>query len=101
MHWLLFNLRRKRTVTPWQLIKRGRACLSNSLFEDNAEFGLGFRIAIDKQIEQCKELLHKLESQIGKELAEALIMADQNSTEEIEQQRCRLKLYGSVEKNRQ
>jgi len=79
-------------VTPWAVNKEGKGpAWSNSLFEDNAEFGLGFRIAIDKQIEQCKELLHKLESQIGKELAEALIMADQNSTEEIEQQRCRVK----------
>lgn len=78
-------------VTPWAINKEGKGpAWSNSLFEDNAEFGLGFRIAIDKQIEQCKELLYKLEPQIGQELAEALIMADQNNTEEIEQQRSRV-----------
>ncbi len=78
-------------VTPWAINKEGKGpAWSNSLFEDNAEFGLGFRIAIDKQIEQCKELLDKLEPQIGKELMEALISADQNSTDDIEQQRNRV-----------
>jgi len=78
-------------VTPWAVNKEGKGpAWSNSLFEDNAEFGLGFRIAIDKQIEQCKELLYKLGSKIGQELVEALIRADQNSTEEIEQQRIRV-----------
>jgi pyruvate-ferredoxin/flavodoxin oxidoreductase len=79
-------------VTPWAVNKEGKGpAWSNSLFEDNAEFGLGFRIAIDKQIEQCKELLYRLEPQIGKELIEALIRSDQNGTEEIEQQRDRVR----------
>ncbi len=79
-------------VTPWGVNKEGKGpAWSNSLFEDNAEFGLGFRIAIDKQIEQCKELLYRLEPQVGKELVEALIRSDQNGTEEIEQQRERVR----------
>lgn len=78
-------------VTPWSVNKEGRGpAWSNSLFEDNAEFGLGFRIAIDKQIEQCRELLCKLEPEIGSELVEALIKADQNSTVDIQEQRARV-----------
>lgn len=78
-------------VTPWTTNKEGKGpAWSNSLFEDNAEFGLGFRIAIDKQKEQCKELLYKLKSEIGEELADALMEADQRTIEDIIEQRDRV-----------
>lgn len=78
-------------VTPWAVNKEGKGpAWSNSLFEDNAEFGLGFRVAIDKQIEQCKELLNQLKNDIGGELADAIVNAEQNSVEDIIAQRNRV-----------
>ncbi|UCH63145.1 MAG: pyruvate:ferredoxin (flavodoxin) oxidoreductase [Fidelibacterota bacterium] len=69
-------------TTPWATDADGRGpTWSNSLFEDNAEFGLGFRLAIDKQNTQAKELLQGLADKVGKKLAEGLINADQ--TEEL------------------
>ena len=50
---------------------------SNSLFEDNAEFGLGMRLAADKQNEYARELVWKLGFAIGEDLAQALLNADQ------------------------
>ncbi len=48
-------------TTPWAKNAEGRGpAWSNSLFEDNAEFGLGFRVSIDKQTEFARELVHKL-----------------------------------------
>ena len=45
-------------TTPWSKNAEGRGpAWSNSLFEDNAEFGLGFRVSIDKQTEFARELL--------------------------------------------
>jgi pyruvate-ferredoxin/flavodoxin oxidoreductase len=56
-------------TTPWTMNKDGRGpAWSNSLFEDNAEFGLGFRLAIDKHELQAKDLLTKLTSELGEEL---------------------------------
>ncbi|HEX3019198.1 MAG TPA: pyruvate:ferredoxin (flavodoxin) oxidoreductase [Chitinispirillaceae bacterium] len=78
-------------VTPWAVDKEGRGpAWSNSLFEDNAEFGLGFRIAIDKQIEQCKELLYNLEPEIGTEIIEALLRSEQKTSDDIQEQRNRV-----------
>src|SRR6201998_3357080 len=57
-------------TTPWSKNADGRGpAWCNSLFEDNAEFGLGFRLSIDKQTEFARELVLRLESQIGDELA--------------------------------
>ena len=50
---------------------------SNSLFEDNAEFGLGMRLTIDKQNQYAKELLQALEKELGAELVQAILNADQ------------------------
>src|SRR2546427_5984604 len=48
-------------TTPWTFNQDGRGpAWSNSLFEDNAEFGLGFRLTLDKQTEYVRELLHRL-----------------------------------------
>ncbi len=80
-------------TTPWTYNKDGRGpAWSNSLFEDNAEFGLGFRLALDKQIEYAKELLDKLSAEIGNQLAYELKNAKQTNEAEIEEQRKRVAL---------
>jgi len=63
---------------------------SNSLFEDNAEFGLGYRLSIDKQKEFACELVKKLEDMIGNPLAQDIINAQQHDEAEIFQQRQRV-----------
>jgi pyruvate-ferredoxin/flavodoxin oxidoreductase len=60
-------------TTPWATNAEGRGpAWNNSLFEDNAEFGLGMRVAIDKQIEYARELVCDLKEFIGEDLAAAL-----------------------------
>ncbi len=57
-------------TTPWSKNAAGRGpAWSNSLFEDNAEFGLGFRLSIDKQTEFAQELVKRVAGTIGEELA--------------------------------
>ena len=63
---------------------------SNSLFEDNAEFGLGMRLALDKQDEYARELLARLEPALGDELAAELLDADQSTEAGIDAQRERV-----------
>jgi pyruvate-ferredoxin/flavodoxin oxidoreductase len=65
---------------------------SNSLFEDNAEFGLGMRLAIDKQSEYARELVWRLNAVIGDNLAQAILNADQKTEPGIFEQRERIKL---------
>jgi pyruvate-ferredoxin/flavodoxin oxidoreductase len=65
---------------------------SNSLFEDNAEFGLGMRLAIDKQNEYARELVWRLNAVIGENLAQAILHADQKTEAGIFEQRERVKL---------
>jgi pyruvate-ferredoxin/flavodoxin oxidoreductase len=78
-------------TTPWAVDANGRGpAWSNSLFEDNAEFGLGFRISIDKQKEFAGELVRKLAPAIGDELAEAILKADQKDEAGIFDQRERI-----------
>ncbi len=78
-------------TTPWTVNKEGRGpAWCNSLFEDNAEFGLGFRLSIDKQKEFAGELLQKLTPQIGKTLTEAILKADQIDEAGIFEQRERI-----------
>jgi pyruvate-ferredoxin/flavodoxin oxidoreductase len=62
----------------------------NSLFEDNAEFGLGFRVSIDKQREFAAELIQKLAPQLGDDLVTALLNADQSDEAGIFDQRERV-----------
>ncbi len=50
---------------------------SNSLFEDNAEFGLGFRLTIDKQTEFARELVQAHRDVLGDVLVDELLTADQ------------------------
>ncbi len=80
-------------TTPWAKNAEGRGpAWSNSLFEDNAEFGLGFRLSIDKQSEFARELVKRLASTIGAELATALITAPQKDEADIYEQRQRVEL---------
>jgi pyruvate-ferredoxin/flavodoxin oxidoreductase len=80
-------------TTPWTKNADGRgAAWSNSLFEDNAEFGLGFRLSIDKQKEFATELLKKLANAVGNDLAEAIITARQNDEAGIYDQRERVRI---------
>ncbi len=78
-------------TTPYTKNNQGRGpTWSNSLFEDNAEFGLGFRLSIDKQNELARELVKKLEVQIGAQLVEEILQAKQTDEPEIFQQRQRV-----------
>ena len=63
---------------------------SNSLFEDNAEFGLGFRLTMDKQNEYARELLAQLASVIGEQLVTDLLNADQTTETGLRDQRERI-----------
>jgi pyruvate-ferredoxin/flavodoxin oxidoreductase len=78
-------------TTPWTKNPEGRGpAWSNSLFEDNAEFGLGMRIALDKQNDYAKELLILLRDQLGEEQVDAILNADQSDEAGIYEQRERI-----------
>jgi pyruvate-ferredoxin/flavodoxin oxidoreductase len=78
-------------TTPWSVNKDGRGpSWSNSLFEDNAEFGLGFRLTIDKQNEFAREMIQAHREVVGDELANALLAADQSNEKGIAEQRARV-----------
>ena len=80
-------------TTPWAKNAEGRGpAWSNSLFEDNAEFGLGFRVSIDKQTEFAQELVRRLANDIGENLATALLTAKQKDESDIYEQRQRVDL---------
>ena len=94
-------------TTPWTKNSEGRGpAWSNSLFEDNAEFGLGMRIALDKQNDYAKELLVLLRNQLGDELVDAILNADQTDEAGIYEQRERIillkqKLQYSIDQSAQ
>jgi len=78
-------------VTPWTKNREGRGpAWSNSLFEDNAEFGLGFRLAADRQTELARSLLRKLVAQIGAARATEILDASQVQESEMRAQRRRV-----------
>jgi pyruvate-ferredoxin/flavodoxin oxidoreductase len=80
-------------TTPWAKNGDGRGpAWSNSLFEDNAEFGLGFRLSIDKQAEFARELARRSSGAIGDELVTALLSAPQKDEADIYEQRQRVEL---------
>ncbi len=80
-------------TTPWAVNKDGRGpAWSNSLFEDNSEFGLGMRLSIDSHNENAKNLLKKLSADIGDELVNDIIKADQSDEAGIFEQRQRIKI---------
>ncbi|TVQ04216.1 MAG: pyruvate:ferredoxin (flavodoxin) oxidoreductase [Balneolaceae bacterium] len=77
--------------TPYTTNKDGYGpAWSNSLFEDNAEFGLGFRLTIDKQQEQARELLMKMNGTIDSELKHEILNADQTNEPGVYEQRERV-----------
>ncbi|MCC7355413.1 MAG: pyruvate:ferredoxin (flavodoxin) oxidoreductase [Anaerolineae bacterium] len=78
-------------TTPWAFNQDGRGpAWSNSLFEDNAEFGLGMRLTVDKQGQYARELVRRLRDTIGAELADALLAANQSDEAGIIAQRQRV-----------
>jgi pyruvate-ferredoxin/flavodoxin oxidoreductase len=78
-------------TTPWTVNKEGRGpAWSNSLFEDNAEFGLGFRLTLDKQAEFARDLLPAFSSELGSDLIDSILKADQSTDLGIKQQRERV-----------
>lgn len=78
-------------TTPWSKNELGRGpAWSNSLFEDNAEFGLGYRLSVDQQEIQAKNLLKKLATQLDSILIQNILNARQTTETEIIQQRNRI-----------
>nr|WP_299389243.1 4Fe-4S binding protein [Allomuricauda sp.] len=78
-------------TTPWSKNQAGRGpAWSNSLFEDNAEFGLGFRLSLDHKKLQAENLLLKLVDVLDKTLVDAILNAPQQTDAEIFEQRTRL-----------
>ena len=78
-------------TTPWTKNHEGRGpAWSNSLFEDNAEFGLGMRLAADKHHDVAVGLLQSLAEQVGADLVEDILNADQRIESQIRRQRTRV-----------
>ncbi|MEL0456601.1 4Fe-4S binding protein [Flavobacteriaceae bacterium SZ-1-7] len=87
-------------TTPWAKNVNGQGpAWSNSLFEDNAEFGLGYRLSIDQQEHQAKQLLIKLAPHLEIDLVNDILKASQQNEIEINSQRARVnKLKGLLNK---
>jgi pyruvate-ferredoxin/flavodoxin oxidoreductase len=84
-------------TTPWAVNEQGRGPVwANSLFEDNAEFGLGMRLALDAEIEEARRLVAELAPDLGTELVDQILDARQHSEAEIEAQRRRVELLVDV-----
>jgi pyruvate-ferredoxin/flavodoxin oxidoreductase len=80
-------------TTPWTVNKEGRGpAWSNSLFEDNAEFGLGMRITADNQLNYAKQLLNELKPELGEDFVNEIINAKQAHESELAIQQLRVQL---------
>lgn len=80
-------------TTPWTCNDEGRGpAWSNSLFEDCAEFGYGFRLTVDKQREFAVELLGKLAPEVGDDFVKQIVDAQQATEKDIHEQRDRIEL---------
>ena len=78
-------------TTPWSVNKEGRGpAWSNSLFEDNAEFGLGMRITADKQLDVATQLLSEMKNEIGEEIVKEILEAKQIQESDLALQRLRV-----------
>jgi len=87
-------------TTPFTVDAEGYGpAWSNSLFEDNAEFGLGIRLALEKQEEYARDLLRRAAERVGGELVQALLTANQSSNAGIQEQRERVRLLKNKLKN--
>ena len=77
--------------TPWAKNSEGRGpAWSNSLFEDNAEFGLGFRLSLDHQERQARTLLKNIMKELNFDLASAILTAEQCNEKQVNEQRKRV-----------
>ncbi|RXK86205.1 pyruvate:ferredoxin (flavodoxin) oxidoreductase [Filimonas effusa] len=90
-------------TTPWSKNSQGRGpAWSNSLFEDNAEFGLGMRVAEDKKLSIARELVLKLKDKIGAEFTSELLEAPQLTESQLALQRLRVeKLTGLLQDHKE
>ncbi len=80
-------------TTPYTVNADGRGPVwANSLFEDNAEFGLGIRLGVNHHSDEARRLLRAAAPQIGDELVTALLNADQSTEAGIQEQRARVAL---------
>jgi len=78
-------------TTPWTKNSEGRGpAWSNSLFEDNAEFGLGLRLAVDQKREYAGYLLRQVATEVGENLVDEILTSQQHSGLEINAQRKRI-----------
>ncbi len=78
-------------TTPYTTNEAGRGpSWSNSLFEDNAEFGLGMRLAVDKKMEFARELVARVNGHLGDVLIKGLLEGEQSTEKGIEEQRARV-----------
>ena len=78
-------------TTPWTVNAAGRGpAWNNSLFEDNAEFGLGMRLALDAQTDHARVLLARLAPALGADVVDGLLGAAQETEAEINAQRERV-----------
>jgi pyruvate-ferredoxin/flavodoxin oxidoreductase len=78
-------------TTPWTTNAEGRGpAWANSLFEDNAEFGLGIRLAADRQAARARQLLEGLAPAVGEDLTRAILGADQHGEAAVAAQRERV-----------
>ena len=85
-------------TTPWAVNAEGRGpAWGNSLFEDNAEFGLGIRLGLEAQQVRARALLVTLAGEVGQDLATSILDADQDEEEAVFAQRRRVaKLDGEL-----
>jgi pyruvate-ferredoxin/flavodoxin oxidoreductase len=80
-------------TTPYTKDKNGRGpAWNNSLFEDNAEFGYGFRLTLDKQQDFARELVEHFRADLGDELADGLLNAELQSESDYKAQRERVQV---------
>lgn len=78
-------------TTPWKKDASGRGpAWSNSLFEDNAEFGLGFRLSVDSHTLKARTLLEELQEKLDTTLVNEILAAEQKTEEQINLQRARV-----------
>jgi pyruvate-ferredoxin/flavodoxin oxidoreductase len=84
-------------TTPWSVNRNGRGpAWANSLFEDNAEFGLGFRLAVDQHRHQAEQLLEALAPMLDASLVRKILEASQATDEQIAAQRVRVAALDDV-----
>ncbi len=78
-------------TTPWTVNNQGRGpAWANSLFEDNAEFGLGMRLTLDKQNEFAREMLTSMGAELGDSFIAEILQADQSTGTGVREQRKRV-----------